>query len=416
MNPSRRIFGKQLAGAILHRRARLLDAMPGMLSAGYIVRRKRSVRRETQGMALQPGGGWHRFAGDQPFRVASVSKMITATGFMALAARAEVDLDADIQTYLGAPLRHPAFPAIAITARMLLSHTSSLRNGGDFPVPFNRSLLERLALASSEDEFGGWFAPADKPPGAWFAYSDTNFALLAQIIERVADQRFDRFMREALFEPLGLDIGYNWSAVSQRKRNRAVAACRWSDGAWAPQVDANPPRAPEIALYRGDGDPNSTERDYQLGVNGFAFAPHGGLRLSLEDMDRLAQFYLRGAPLAGAGALERMSDPAWRLDPVSPNGDSESGFYQAYGLGAQTPLGRPGADAYFGAATSDWRGHCGDAYGWITGLWWSARSQTTLVYAINGMPETNRPHGTRSALTAPEETLIDAALAAVAST
>ena len=146
---------------------------------------------------------------------------------------------------------------------------------------FNRPLLARLNAATQEPNFGGWWSPSVERPGHWFSYSDTNYAVIAQIIERISRQRFDRFMREALFEPLNLDIGYNWSGVSQRKRNRAAAACRWEDGAWTPQVDGAPPSAPEIAFYRGDNNEGSTEAHYSVGLNGFAFAPHGGLRLCL---------------------------------------------------------------------------------------------------------------------------------------
>jgi CubicO group peptidase (beta-lactamase class C family) len=282
-------------------------------------------------------------------------------------------------------------------------------------VPFNRSLLARFAEAAREDNYGGWFAPANEPPGRWFSYSDTNFAVIAQIMERVSGVRFDRFMRETLFEPLNLRIGYNWSGVPQAKRNRAAAACRWDGSAWTPQVDGAPPRAPEIAFYRGENNDAATEADYSIGLNGFAFAPHGGLRLSLSDMDRLARFYLAGAPLAGEGSLALMSAPQWTFDPQAPNGTTERGWYQSFGLGVHIGLGRdaPGAspgDNFFGAGKRDWRGHLGDAYGLMTGLFWNARENTTIVWAVNGMPETDRPPGARSALSTPEESIIDAAL------
>jgi CubicO group peptidase (beta-lactamase class C family) len=159
----------------------------------------------------------------------------------------------------------------------------------------------------------------------------------------------------------------------------------------------------------------ATEANYSIGLNGFAFAPHGGLRLSLADMDRLARFYLDGAPLAGEGALALMSAPHWTFDPQAPNGATERGWYQSFGLGVHVPLGRdaPGAspgDNFFGPGTPDWRGHLGDAYGLMTGLFWNARENATIVWAVNGMPETDRPPGARSALSAPEETVIDAAL------
>lgn len=401
---TRRLFLQGLAAAASGARGSLLSDT-GMLGAAYIARRGEHVRRHAEGMALLPGGHWRAFNERQPFRVASVSKMIAAFGVMHLATSGALDLDADISGYLGAPVRHPAFPDTPITTRMLMSHTSGLRNGLDFPVPFMHPLLDRLQRAAREPEFGGWFAPATEPPARWFAYSDTNIALVAQIVERLTNRRFDRFMHDTVFAPARLDIGYNWSGVSQAKRARAAAGCRWIDGAWAAQVDGAPPASPEIALYRGDGDAHSTEADYRLGQNGFAFAPQGGLRLSLSDMEVLAGALLRRAP-----AL--MQNPVWTYDTITPNGETNSGFYQAYGLGVQIPLGRP-SDNYFGAESSDWRGHAGDAYGWMTGIWWNARTQTTLVYAINGMPEENRRRSTRTAMTEAEQAVIDAALAAL---
>ncbi len=414
---SRRVFGQKFIAALFDRNPSLLQTMPGMLSAGFIARRGANRRQRAEGHALVHDN-WRACAFDQPFRVASISKMVTATGFMSLVSQGRIDLDADVSSYLGEQLRHPAFPDIAVTARMLLSHTSGLRNGADFPVPFNRSLLDRLRHAAEEMNYAGWFAPNSEPPGHWFNYSDTNFALLAQIAERVTGLRFDRFMRETLFTPLGLDIGYNWSGVSQARRDRAAAGCRWDGATWTAEVDRAPARAPEITFYRGENNAGAVESDYSVGLNGFAFAPHGGLRLSLADMDRLARFYCEDAPLIGDGALARMQTPAWRFDPYAPNGTTERGWYQSYGLGVHVALGRdaPGAspgDDFFGMHTPEWRGHLGDAYGWMTGLFWNTRADTTLVWAINGMPEANRPSGSRSALSAPEEAMIDAALASV---
>ncbi len=411
---SRRTFSQKLMGALMDRSASVLTQMPDAISVGLIARRGGAVRAHAEGQALTRGR-WRSFDLDQPFRVASVSKLVTATGFMALVAQGRIDLDADVSGYLGQGLRHPAFPDIAITPRMLLSHTGGLRNGNDFPVPFNRDLLARLLEAAREENYGGWFAPPHERPGSWFSYSDTNFALLAQIIERVSGTRFDRFMHTTLFAPLGLDIGYNWSGVTQIKRAHAAAACRWDGAAWTAQVDGAPPPVPEIAFYRGDRNEAASEADYSIGLNGFAFAPHGGLRLSVADLDRLARFYLDGAPLAETSLLAAMTARVWTYDPAAPNGETLEGFYQGFALGVQAPLGRAGAagmrsDGYFLDQSSDWRGHLGDAYGWLTGLWWNARERRTAVWAINGIPETGRRAGARSALTAAEEAVIGAAL------
>src|SRR5690348_16839624 len=61
------------------------------------------------------------------FRVASVSKFVTALGTMKLVEQGKLSLDADIGEVLGYRLRNPHFPDQPITLRMLLTHTSSLR-------------------------------------------------------------------------------------------------------------------------------------------------------------------------------------------------------------------------------------------------------------------------------------------------
>jgi D-alanyl-D-alanine carboxypeptidase len=391
-----------------------------MACAGVIARRSDGsiVARAAAGVALGSAGE-RPFALDQPFRVASISKMVATSAFMPLAMRKGLSLDTDVSDLVGFRLRHPAHPGVAITPRMLLSHTSGLRNGPSYPVPLGRRLSEAFEPGGRNYDAGGWFGPAEHRPGDWFAYADVNFALVAQILERRANDRFDLHVRRVLFEPLGLDIGYNWSGVSQGRRDQAAAGLHRVTGQWMPQVDAQVAPAPRIAFTRAPEAPRVDAADYQLGENGFVFSPQGGLRLSLADMDVLARLYAAGGRWQGRqliprAALEAMQSRAWTFDPARPNGEIDNGLLQSYGLGCEAPLGRPGptGDAFFGPGSADWRGHFGDAYGWITGLFWNRRDGRTLVYAINGMPEMNRPPARNSSLTAPEETLIDAAFRA----
>ena len=65
---------------------------------------------------------------DSRFRVASISKVFTATGYMQLVEEGKINLDEDVSRYLGFTLRNPSYPNKAITSRMLLSHTSSIRD------------------------------------------------------------------------------------------------------------------------------------------------------------------------------------------------------------------------------------------------------------------------------------------------
>lgn len=392
-----------------------------MASLAVIARRSDGTvaLRQTAGLAFSASGS-RPFEITQPFRVASVSKMIAAAGFLTQARRTGLDLDGDASPMLGFRLRHPAWPDVPITPRMLLTHTSGLRNGPSYPVPFGHNLSEAFLTGGRNYDAGGWFGPDPYRPGTWFAYADVNFALLAQILERISGTRFDLHMRQALFQPLGLDIGYNWSGVSEQRRAQAAAGVRLADGLWRVQVDGAVLPAPTIPVSRAPGSADQNLDTYQPGSNGFLFSPQGGLRLSLRDMDRLAQVFAasgtwRGRRIIPAPVLDLMQARQWTFNPGAPNGERE-GVFKSYGLGCETPAGLPGlnGDTYFGTDTPDWRGHSGDAYGWMTGLYWNIRDRRTLVYAINGMPETGRPPARRSSLTAPEEVLIDAAMEAIA--
>lgn len=351
---------------------------------------------------------------DRPFRVASVSKMIAASVFVTHALETRLDLDADVSPWLGFRLRHPAWPDRAISARLLLSHRSGLRNGPSYPVPLGHDLAEAFTPGGRHWDDGGWFGPADKAPGDWFAYADVNFALLAQILETRTGERFDLYMRRRLFEPLGLEIGYNWSGVGQARRDQAMPGLRRQDGRWTPQVDGSPPPAPEVAVARA---PDAPALDaYRPGTNGFLFSPQGGLRLSVRDLARLGRMFARG----GEGVLPRraidlMQRPVWTYRPAPPNGQTDEVF-QGYGLGVERPRGAPGpeGDAFFGPGSAHWAGHLGDAYGWMSGLFWDRRSGAILAWALNGMPETGRPPSPASSLTAPEAELVGLGLTLLA--
>jgi CubicO group peptidase (beta-lactamase class C family) len=348
----------------------LLSPPGGLPMAGAaVIARRGDGSVAFQGAAGQAFGpaGPRPFALDQPFRVASVSKMIATAAFLRLAMARDLNLDGDASERVGFKLRHPAHPDAAITPRMLLSHTSGLRNGPSYPVPLGHKLSEAFTSDGRHYDAGAWFGPAEHRPGDWFAYADVNFALVAQMLERLSGERFDLFMHRRLFAPLDLDIGYNWSGVSAAKRAKACAAVHQVDRAWVPQVDGTVPPYPALPFTRPADAPGLTEADYRIGENGFVFSPQGGLRLSVADMDRLARMFAGHGPgFVPKATLEAMQRPAWTFDPARPNGEIDNGLLQSYGLGCELPTARPGpkGDAFFGPDSADWRGHFGEAVRW----------------------------------------------------
>ena len=366
-------------------------------------------RRTVDGALLSPP-----FTVATPMRIASITKLVCMTAIMTLVEQGRLSLDADADELAGFRLRHPAHPDIRITPAMLASHTSGLRNGPSYPVRLGRDLRVAFEPGGVQYDDGAWFAPADQPPGV-FAYGDVNFPVLAQIAERITGERFDRFVSRTVLEPMGLDVGLNWSGVSQATRDRASGACRIIDGAWRPQVDREVAPAPDVHVTTLPGSPAQTAGDYVNGSNGFVFSPQGGLRASVDDLDRLARMYAGHpgtAQVVARETIDRMCAPLWTFDPAAPNGVTDRGLLQSWGLSVHIPTGRSG-DAFFGPDSGDWRGHFGVAYGLQSGLFWNRRDGRTVAWMISGTPrEAEGLSGSRSAASPWEEVILDAALAA----
>lgn len=379
--------------------------------AGVAFDRRADRFNVARGLADATSGRPMRAA--SPARIASISKLVAALGFMTLVEAGRIGLDDDAGEVLGFPLRHPRFPTARITPRRLLSHTSGLRNGPSYPVAFGRPLSAALTPDGVQWDAGAWFGPADEPPGDWFAYADVNYALVAQMIEAVSGERFDRFMARAVFAPLDLACGYNWSGVPQAARDRRAVLYRKApsdDGPWDPhgpwiaQLDAVVPPAPAPAIRTA---PEATGRDlatYRPGENGFVFGPQGGLRASILDLAAIGRVLLAGgAPILKPATFALMTAPAWRFDPGGPNGEGYGGLIAAYGLGVQVLTGGPGDDIFDGSA--GWLGHAGDAYGLTSGLWVDPDRGRGVAYLTTGQAAPLKANKGRSMLTWQEERL-----------
>jgi CubicO group peptidase (beta-lactamase class C family) len=134
------------------------------------------------------------------FQLASISKTFTATAVLLLAQDKKLRLQDSIQQFI------PSFPYHGITIQDLLSHRSGLPNylycfenkrKQNGPPPTNDTILK-------------WFIEADslpKPysqPDKGFSYNNSNFILLASIIEKVSNKSYEEFIRNRIFEPLGM--------------------------------------------------------------------------------------------------------------------------------------------------------------------------------------------------------------------
>ena len=131
------------------------------------------------------------------FQLASVSKMFTAMAIMVLKENGKLDYDDPLIRFV------PEFPDETITIRQLLTHRSGLTNymyaADDLWERDNPLDNEDVVSLFSKHEPDPYFTPDNG-----FHYCNTNYALLASVVERITGQHFDEFMEEAVFKPAGM--------------------------------------------------------------------------------------------------------------------------------------------------------------------------------------------------------------------
>ena len=332
---------------------------------------------------------------DDPVRIASVSKLVVAVGVMKLVEQGSLDLDEDVSRYLDWPMRNPNFLDQPITLRMLLSHTSSLRDGDDaYVVPLGASVKEALADPSVWDAGHG-------PGERYFAYSNFNFPLIASIVEKVTRERFDIWVRREVLEPMKLDSCFNWPTCSDDTVAHAVVLMQ--DG--KPVRDDLNGRRPECPVFVKDGEACDLNR-WRLGENGALFSPQGGLRISVRGLARVGRMLLNGGTLDGVRILspqsvEAMLAPAWRFNGNNGSQGGESEGVCSYGLAARQLATRLGcADDPEGKGRA-WVGHAGDAYGLQSGIWIDRQRGVGIAYYVTGLPAEPAPG--RTSFSAAEE-------------
>ena len=133
------------------------------------------------------------------FKIASISKTVTAYGIMKLVDEKKLDLDVPISTYLKRwQLPDTEFDEDKVTLRTLLSHTSgvtdSSEQGYTEPLPDIATALERRNVHLKRE------------PGTEFEYSSfAGLGICQLIIEEVTGERFEDYMKSQIFEPLGME-------------------------------------------------------------------------------------------------------------------------------------------------------------------------------------------------------------------
>ncbi len=156
------------------------------------------------------------------FRIASISKSITAVAVMQLVERGKINLDADARTYI------PYFPRKRwkFTVRELLNHTSGIRNY------YRREFDDTRHYSSIKDAVDIVIKDTlAYQPGTKYLYTTLGYNLLGSVIEYVSGQTFEDYIEKNIFEPADMKstlpdyqkrIIYGRSAIYTRNRYRML--------------------------------------------------------------------------------------------------------------------------------------------------------------------------------------------------
>ena len=282
---------------------------------------------------------------DDIFRIASISKSFSATSIMQLVEAKKLSLNDDVSNLIGFKVRNPKFPEKVITLKMLMSHTSSLNDTQGY---FTLDVINPDKNPDAAKCYN------DYPPGGGYQYCNLNYNMVGTIIERISGQRFDKYVKTHILDPLGLYGGYEVSALDSTK----FATLYEYDSA-TNQLVADPgaynPRREEISRY-------------QMGYSTPVFSPTGGMKISTTDLAKYMTMHMYYGKYKGTRIISKKSSKTMQTK-VS---DGEGG----YGLALLT------TDKLIPGKIMT--GHTGSAYGLYSMMFFQPHEKFGIVAITNG--------------------------------
>jgi len=152
---------------------------------------------------------------DTPLHIASVSKVLTATAILMLVDTKRISLDQKVNTII------ENFPYPDVTIQTLLNHRSGMKNYAYFT--YENGNWDKKQTLTNEDIVKVMVEkqiPLESKTDTRFSYCNTNYAMLALIIEKVTGLKYPDAMKEMIFEPLGMKNTF----VCEIKKDKDIIA------------------------------------------------------------------------------------------------------------------------------------------------------------------------------------------------
>lgn len=267
---------------------------------------------------------------DTIFDTRSVTKVVTAVGVMMLMEEGLLALGDPVEKYL--PEFKPRGKFGPIRIRHLLTHTSGLPlyrlpESEEIAIKRHRTLSEYVNfLSQQEPEF---------EPGTQHRYASGGFAVLGRVIEVVSGKSYEQFIRERVFEPLGMKDSFFF--IPPEKRERVAAIYRLRDGRLArwEEIEAFNQRAvypgPEFGMFSTAADLLAFCR---MMLDGGTYKGRRILsRMSVEAMTRNQTLYVKSAvterPVHQGLGWGLSGDPLYDFPLTSPGSFGHNGAFGA---------------------------------------------------------------------------------------
>ncbi|MEH6937155.1 serine hydrolase domain-containing protein [Bacillus sp. JJ664] len=309
------------------------------------------------------------------FRIASISKLFTATAIMQLFERQHLRLDTDISDYIGFEVRNPKHPNSIITLKQILTHTSSLTADEE-----SNSIYAKFIKDGQTDQSvslkdllvpGGKYYThqiwGDWQPGnsSNWVYSNIGAIICGAIIERVSGIRFDSFIQQNIFKPLGMEhVAFSYAGMKKdHEFGNLYEVDRISKNYKVTIQDANETSFNMDSL-----------KHYIPGTHGGLFEPQGGLRSSAFELSKFLRALMNGVyngtSLLKEESLNVMKSVHWMRE-------EENHFFSKMGLGLHISHD-------FLSDNKEMIGHAGEAYGLISNLYWNEEKKFGIIFVLNG--------------------------------
>ena len=282
---------------------------------------------------------------DTCFRIASVTKLVSAVGLMQLIEEKGIDLDTPVKNIVGFNVVNPAFPEDTITIRQVMSHTSSLvqtqyyHPNWDTLKPNNKYFSQTVR------------------PGTEYAYSNLNGGLFGAMIEALSGQSVNTYMQENVFGPLGVNAAYHCALLPDQ-----------SD--ISPQLGKNGKIAKGVSVSMkefGEFDNTCNPRENTNKTS-------GGLYISANGLIRIISMLQRGGELDGVRILQPETVQLMMQDQHTLEGSSVKAD-SPYGLAMYRVKGMPGGT---------WYGHQGMMQGLTSNVYFQPDTGLSIAVIANG--------------------------------